>query len=96
MANDNCIKETSRVKRFSASPSPNMKHNVANEMIFRKNTDEELLVQRHKSWTHSQPTWDEGAAPLNYLQLKNKESVARWREKINALAASGKYPYGPC
>ena len=53
----------------------------------------ELLIQRHKSWIHSQPTSDEEIAPLDYLQWKNKESLARWRDKVNALAASGNYPY---
>jgi hypothetical protein len=53
----------------------------------------ELLIQRHKSWIHSQPTSDEAVAPLDYLRWKNKESLARWRDKVNALAAAGNYPY---
>ena len=50
-------------------------------------------MQRHQSWAQSQPTLDDEAAPLDYLQLKNKESLARWREKVNSLAAAGRYPY---
>lgn len=53
----------------------------------------DLLIQRHKSWIHSQPTSAEEVAPLSYLQWKNKESLARWRSKVNALAAGGNYPY---
>jgi hypothetical protein len=59
----------------------------------RKAHGGELLIQRHRSWIRSQPTYDEEVAPLNYLQWKNKESLARWRNKVNALAAAGNYPY---
>jgi len=62
-------------------------------MNFRNKTDGALLMRRHESWIQSQPTCDEDAAPLDYLQLKNKESLARWREKVNSLAAAGQYPY---
>ena len=62
-------------------------------MNFRNKTDGALLMRRHVSWIQSQPTRDEDAAPLDYLQLKNKESLARWREKVNSLAAAGQYPY---
>ncbi len=56
----------------------------------------ELLIQRRKAWIHSQPTCAEEVAPLSYLQWKNKESLARWRSKVNALAAAGNYPYAAC
>jgi len=55
----------------------------------------DLLIRRHKSWVHSQPTSEEEVAPLDYLQWKNKESLARWRNKVNALAAAGNSPYTP-
>ena len=63
------------------------------QTIFRNNTEGARLMQRHHSWVQSQPTLDDEAAPLDYLQLKNKESLARWREKVNSLAAAGRYPF---
>jgi hypothetical protein len=69
----------------------NIKLNVAGDIQTAHGG--ELLIQRHKSWTHSQPTSAEEVAPLNYLQWKNKESLARWRSKVNALAAAGNCPY---
>ena len=71
--------------------SVNIKLNVAGDI--QKAHGGELLIQRHRSWIYSQPTSDEEVAPLNYLQWKNKESLARWRNKVNALAAAGNYPY---
>ena len=68
-----------------------VKLNTAND--YRSTHGGDLLIQRHKSWAYSQPTADEDVAPLDYLQWKNKESVARWRHKVNALAAAGNYPY---
>jgi hypothetical protein len=69
----------------------NIKLNVAGDI--QQAHGGELLIQRHQSWIHSQPTSAEDVAPLNYLQWKNKESLARWRTKVNALAAAGNYPY---
>ena len=68
-----------------------VKLNVANDNQSSHGGD--LLIQRHKSWAYSQPTADEDVAPLDYLQWKNKESLARWRNKVTALAAAGNYPY---